>query len=183
VYAESIFKNQPSSIKIPKVINHKWFYVMENLNDYISIGEAIWKESIKRNFTSKWIRNKIDALNHMQVYELARKLYIDSSAPQAYDTIKQQVNIWELKTFLKYTNSVGLRHWEITPEHIMVPRNPKKKWVAIVDFGKDSLERLKHDRKNIWLWDVDFYANFADVGFLDDIWETLVENGVKKSLK
>jgi hypothetical protein len=23
VYAESIFKNQPSSIKIPKVINHK----------------------------------------------------------------------------------------------------------------------------------------------------------------
>lgn len=176
VYPESLFKNQPSSIKIPKVINHKWFYVMENLKDYVAVGEAVWKESIKRNFRSEWIRKKIDDLNHTQMYALGRKLGIDTSSPEAYNTVRKQINPLELRTFIRYANTMWLYHWEINYEHIMVPRNPRKRWVAIVDFGKDSLKNMIHDRKDMRLWDIDFQSNFYDIHFLDEVLEWLKES-------
>jgi hypothetical protein len=49
IWSENLFSKFPSTLKIPKVIDHKGYYLMENLKDYVSLADAFPLADVKRH--------------------------------------------------------------------------------------------------------------------------------------
>jgi hypothetical protein len=154
---------------------------MENLKDYVSLADAFPLADVKRHLWSRWARKKTDAFDHVQISELGKILWRETLEyhPDAVRSVMSQVNIFELENFLRYSNSVWLRHGEFDFNHLMVHKDTSVKWMYIVDFGKWELDTVIKDRSKIRLWDINFSENYFDLEHFRDHWEVLKDMAKK----
>jgi hypothetical protein len=135
IYQE-MWANHDILIHIPRVKNYKWYYLMENMKDYVSLRTVLQREFLRKEFAAKLHNFDIDDFNSYQLNSLSQKLWV---APFDHDNLNlkwlDKSGFEQIKNFFWYINHIWLYHWDLEWwVNLMIHKNLNKKKMYLIDF-------------------------------------------------
>jgi len=188
-------------LNIPEAMKYSWwlkdYYLLKNLKDYIPLETALRKKFIEKEVSWKIKHLNIDDFNGMQLETLRKKLGI-----RAFDF--RGINLGfldegafdDIRNFYWYANYMGLKHWDIRPQNLMIPKKldhntSKKLGVYFIDFSNYSgytNTTIKRQRKQVsikyiknelikeqWNFKNDINYQYSDIKDIDNLKKFIVK--------